>query len=64
MLDVIFIGLEKEILELLRENNQMLKYICAYLASQGSMEDRDNKNLMINIIADLLVDGMTNNKNK
>lgn len=42
----------------------MLKYICAYLASQGSMEDRDNKNLMINIIADLLVDGMTNNKNK
>lgn len=42
----------------------MLKYICAYLASQGSIEDQDNKSLMINIIADLLVDGMTNNKNK
>ena len=42
----------------------MLKYICAYLASQGSIEDQDNKNLMINIIADLLVDRITNNKNK
>lgn len=42
----------------------MLKYICAYLTSQGSIEDQDNKSLMINIMADLLVDGMTNNKNK
>lgn len=49
---------------LLQENNQMLKYICSYLASQGSIEDQDNKSLMINIIADLLVDGITNNKNK
>lgn len=56
--------MEEECLRLLQENNQMLKYICAYLASQGSIEDQDNKNLMINIIADLLVDGMTNNKNK
>ena len=56
--------MEEKCLRLLRENNQMLKYICAYLASQGSIEDQDNKNLMINIIADLLVDRITNNKNK
>lgn len=54
----------EECLRLLQENNQMLKYICSYLASQGSIEEQDNKSLMINIIADLLVDGMTNNKNK
>lgn len=61
-MDVIYTDLDKEALELLRENNQMLKYICAYLASQGSVEQQDNKNLMINILADLLVDGITNNK--
>lgn len=36
----------------------MLKYICSYLASQGSIEDQDNKNLMINILADLFVDNL------
>lgn len=49
----------EEILQLLRENNQMLKYICAYLASQGSTDQQDAKNLMINIIADLFVDNLT-----
>lgn len=53
---------EKEIIRLLSENNQMLKYICAYIASQGSIEEQDNKNLMINIMADLLVDELTSNK--
>lgn len=53
---------EKEIIRLLSENNQMLKYICAYIASQGSTGEQDNKNLMINIIADLLVDELTSNK--
>lgn len=38
----------------------MLKYICSYLASQGSIEDQDNKNLMINILADLFVDNLGN----
>ena len=52
--------MEEKCLRLLRENNQMLKYICAYLASQGSIEDQDNKNLMINIIADLFVDNLEN----
>lgn len=50
-----------EILQLLRENNQMLKYICTYIASQGSIEEQDNKNLMINIMADLLVDNLNRN---
>ena len=49
----------EEILQLLRENNQMLKYICAYLASQGITDQQDAKNLMINIIADLFVDNLT-----
>lgn len=49
----------EEILRLLRENNQMLKYICAYFASQGSVEEQDQKNLMINILADLFVDNIT-----
>lgn len=53
---------DSEALRLLRENNQMLKYICAYIASQGSIEEQDNKNLMINIMADLLVDGITSNR--
>ena len=52
----------EELLQLLRENNQMLKYICSYLASQGSIEDQDNKNLMINILADLFVDSLGNRK--
>lgn len=49
----------EEVIQLLRENNQMLKYICAYLASQGSTDQQDAKNLMINIIADLFVDNLT-----
>lgn len=48
----------EEILKILKENNQMLKYICAYLASQDSTEVQDQKNLFINIIADLLVDNI------
>lgn len=62
MQDVTFTDSEKETLRLLRENNQMLKYICSYLASQDSPEQKDNKSLMINIIADLLVDGLTSGK--
>lgn len=50
----------EEIVQLLRENNQMLKYICAYLSAQGSVEQQDAKNLMINIIADLFVDNLGN----
>lgn len=52
----------EEILQLLRENNQMLKYICAYLSSQGSVEEQDQKNLIINILADLFVDNLGNRK--
>ncbi len=53
----------EEILRLLRENNQMLRLICNYLASQGSTEHQDSKNLMINILADLFVDNLTNRNN-
>lgn len=52
--------LMEELIRLLRENNQMLKYICAYLSSQGSIEEQDQKNLMINILADLFVDNLGN----
>lgn len=52
----------EELIRLLRENNQMLKYICAYLSSQGSIEEQDQKNLMINILADLFVDNLGNRK--
>lgn len=52
----------EEIAQLLKENNQMLKYICNYLIQQGSAEHQDNKNLMINIIADLLVDNLNRNR--
>lgn len=53
----------EEAIQLLRENNQMLRYICNYLAMQGTIEEQDNKNLMINILADLLVDNLgTKNK--
>lgn len=55
--------LMEELIRLLQENNQMLKYICAYLSSQGSIEEQDQKNLMINILADLLVDNL-GNKNR
>lgn len=36
--------LMEELIRLLQENNQMLKYICAYLSSQGSIEEQDQKN--------------------
>lgn len=52
----------EEILQLLKENNQMLRYICNYLIQQGSVEHQDNKNLMINIMADLLVDNLGNKR--
>lgn len=55
--------LMEELIRFLQENNQMLKYICAYLSSQGSIEEQDQKNLMINILADLLVDNL-GNKNR
>ncbi len=41
----------------------MLKSICNYLVSQGNSEYQDNKNLMINILADLFVDNLTNRNN-
>lgn len=53
----------EEMLTLLRENNSMLKFICNYLISQGSAEFQDNKNLMINILADLFVDKLNNRNN-
>lgn len=54
----------EEILRLLRDNNQMLRLICNYLASQGSTEHQDSKNLMINILADLFVDKLNNQNRK
>lgn len=45
-----------EILQLLRENNQMLKFICKYITSQ------DNKNFTMNLIADIITDGINDIK--
>lgn len=50
----------EEVLQLLRENNQMLKYICAHLISQDSVAKQDTKNFIINMVADLLVDNLGN----
>lgn len=52
----------EEILQLLRENNYMLKLICKYLASQGSVEYQDNKAFTMNLIADILTDGINSKK--
>lgn len=50
----------EEMLKLLRENNQMLRFICNFLLAQNSQQD--NRDFMINVLADLFVDGMTKNK--
>lgn len=54
----------EEMLYLLRENNQMLKIICKYLASQGSVEYQDNKTFMMNLLADILTDGINSQNNR
>lgn len=48
-----------ELLRLLRENNEMLKRICAYVDKVDSASYRDNedaKAFLSNVLADLLVD--------
>lgn len=54
----------EEIIRLLRENNQMLKLICRYLASQGSVEYQDNKAFMMNLLADIITDGINSRNNR
>lgn len=49
----------EELIRLTRENNQMLKRICAYIDKVDSASYRDNedaKQVIFNILADLLVD--------
>lgn len=51
--------MEKEILELLRENNAMLKRVCAWIDKVESQEYRDSEDFrtfMINMSADIAVD--------
>lgn len=48
-----------ELLRLTRENKEMLKRICVYIDKVDSTSYRDNedaKQMILNIIADLLVD--------
>lgn len=56
----------EELLRLTRENNEMLKRICAYIdkvdsASYRDMEDA--KQLIFNIISDLGVENIANRQN-
>lgn len=49
----------EELLRLTRENNEMLKRICAYIDKVDSTSYRDNedaKAFLSNVLADLLVD--------
>lgn len=51
--------MENEILELLRENNAMMKRVCAWIDKVESQEYRDGEDFrafMINMCADVLVD--------
>lgn len=55
--------MEQEILELLRENNAMLKRICAWIDKRESNEYRDSediKQLCINVLANSLNRGNIN----
>lgn len=48
-----------EIVQLLRENNLMLKYICEYILKVDNPQYRqaeDLKNLMTNLVADFYTD--------
>jgi hypothetical protein len=47
---------EEEILMLLRENNQMLKQICAYLSTNG--RDNPARDFFINLTANLISENM------
>lgn len=52
---------------LLRENNAMLKEITGYVRERRSAEYRDGedmKHFCINVIADIIVDGMEENDKK
>lgn len=49
----------EELLRLTRENNEMLKRVCAYIDKIDSQEYRNARDMeafMSNVIADLLVD--------
>lgn len=51
--------MEQEILTLLRENNEMLKRICAYIDkvdSESYRMNEDMKQFAMNVAADILVD--------
>ena len=47
---------EDEMLILLRENNQMLKQICAYLSTNG--RDNPARDFFINLTANLISENM------
>lgn len=49
----------EELLQLTRENNEMLKRLCAYIdkiESPQYKENEDMKNMLINLVADSIIE--------
>lgn len=49
-----------EIIQLLKENNIMLKYICNYIINQ--VQTQDIKEFLSNVAADMYVESLTKGK--
>lgn len=55
----------EEIKSLLKENNEMLKYICSYIYNKNSSDylaKEDLKDFCLNVIADIFVDKLNKNE--
>lgn len=50
----------EELLQLLRENNLMLKFICNYIINQA--QTQDIKEFLSNVAADMYVETLTRGK--
>ena len=50
----------EEILKLLRENNEMLRFICKYIIAKGSPEQQDQRTLNMNFFADIISNALFN----
>lgn len=50
----------EEMIKLLKENNQMLKFICNYIINQA--QTQDIKEFLSNVAADMYVETLTRNK--
>ena len=51
----------EELLQLTRENNQMLRFICKYIIAKGTPQQQTEDSLSMNFFADIISNALFQN---